>query len=244
MGVLLGLIGSGLMYGMLLYTARKWFPFLSFLGNMQFWMRVHVICGLIGPLFILLHGELQLPSGFIGIGFWCMILVALSGFFGRYLFGYFPQTAHGLRVDLQAAQQRLASLRAQLVTETRDAGTKAVGKAVRLVKNFEFEPRSVGELIILDAEVRRRADLVRIMLHRSGIGRKARRRAERTLLEQLSMRRNLAGWDVARRLLRYWNLFHQPLAIAMYFISTIHIFNAVFFGGVLTTSYQAVFGAN
>ncbi len=106
-GLLVGFIGTGLMTIMLLYTVRKWLPFVSFMGSMQFWMRVHVICGLLGPLFIVLHGGVKLPSGFIGIGFWCMTLVALSGFFGRYLFGYFPQTAQGLRVDIKAAQQRL-----------------------------------------------------------------------------------------------------------------------------------------
>lgn len=230
-GVLLGLIGTGLMIVMWLYTARKWLPFTTFMGNMQFWMRVHVVCGLLGPLFIVLHGGLHMPSGFIGIGFWCMVLVALSGFFGRYLFGYFPQTAQGLRVDIGAAQERLIELRAQLVADTREATVEAVGRAVRLVKNFDFEPQSIGELIILDAETRRRAELVRIMLHRAGIPRSARRKAESTLLEQLSMRRNLAGWDVARKLLRYWNLFHQPLAIAMYLISAVHITNAIVFGG-------------
>ena len=237
-GVLLGFVGTSLMLIMLLYSVRKWIPLLGFLGNMQFWMRVHVLCGLIGPLFILLHGGVKLPSGFIGIGFWCMVLVALSGFFGRYLFGYFPQTAQGLRTDLQAAQARLTDLRAQLVTETRDAAVESVGRAVKLVKNFEYEPQSIGELVILDAEVRRRADLVRIMLHRAGVEGRVRRRAEATLLEQLNMRRNLAGWDVARRLLRYWNLFHQPLALAMYVIATVHIGNAIVFGGVL----QKLFG--
>jgi len=234
-GLLLGLIGTALMTVMLLYSVRKWLPFVSFLGHMQFWMRVHVVCGLVGPLFIVLHGGVKTPAGFIGIGFWCMVLVAGSGFFGRYLFGYFPQTAHGLRVDLAAAQKRLTELRAQLVAETRDAAVEKVGRAVRLVKEFDFEPRSLGELVVLDAEVRRRADLVRIMLRRAQIEPRARRRAESTLLEQLAMRRNLAGWNVARRLLRYWNLFHQPLAIAMYLISAIHIANAVVFGGAVAT---------
>ena len=196
---------------------------------------MHVICGLLGPLFIVLHGGMTLPDGFTGIGFWCMVLVAVSGFFGRYLFGYFPQTAHDLRGNLQQAQERLSKLRAQLVAETRDATVEAVGKAVKLVKNFEFEPQSIGELIILDAEVRRRADLVRIMLHRAKLERPARRRAESTLLEQLAMRRSLAGWEVARKLLRYWNLFHQPLAIAMYLIVVVHILYAVVFGGVIAT---------
>ncbi len=234
-GIVHGLIGTALMILLLLYSVRKWLPFLAFMGNMQFWMQVHVVAGLLGPAFIVLHGGFTWPRGFVGIGFWCMVLVALSGFFGRYLFGYFPSATEGLRVDLQAAQKTLTDLRAEMVALTRDVSHDAVGKAVRLVKNLDFEPRSIGELVILDAEVRRRADLVRIMLHRAELPEASRVSAESALTAQLDLRRSLAGWNVARRLLRYWNLFHQPLALAMYLISAVHIFNAFVFGGVLTT---------
>ncbi len=232
-GVLLGFAGSGMLLFVLLYSVRKWIPLLAGLGQLPFWMNVHVLCGLLGPLLIVLHGGVKIPRGFVAIGFWCMVLVAGSGFFGRYLFGYFPQTAQGIRTTLGAAQARLTELRAQLVADTQQAAVQAVGRAVRLVKDFEYEPQSIGELVILDAEVRRRADRVRILLHRAGLEPAARRSAEATLLEQLTLRRNLAGFDVARRLLRYWNLFHQPLALAMYLIAAVHIVNAIVFGGVL-----------
>lgn len=235
-GLLVGIVGTGLMTVLLLYSVRKWIPFLEFMGTSQFWMRFHMLCGLLGPLFILVHGGLKLPSGFIGIGFWCMVLVAVSGFFGRYLFGYFPATAAGLRLDLEAEQRRLADLRARLVAETQDAGvSEQVGTAMRLARDVYFEPRSLGELVVLDADVRRRADLIRIMLHRAGLPSDARVRAERTLLQQLATRRNMAGFEVARKFLRYWNLFHQPLALAMYLIVIVHILNAFLFGGVIPT---------
>ena len=216
-GLWLGLVGSGLMLMLLVYSLRKWVPSLKFLGEMQFWMSIHVMAGLLGPSFIVLHGAFNpFPHGSIGIGFWCMVFVAFSGFFGRYLFGFFPSTAHGLQVDLRAAKKQLTDLRAELVAQTRDVSHDGIGKAVRLVKNFDYEPRSIGGLVILDAEVRRRTDLVRIMLHRADMADEVRGRAEQALTAQLNLNRSVAGWIVARRLLRYWNLFHQPLAIAMY----------------------------
>jgi hypothetical protein len=239
-GLLLGITGTGLMVIMLLYSVRKWMPFLSFMGSNQFWMRFHMVCGILGPVYILLHAEMKFPSGFIAIGFWCMVFVAFSGFFGRYLFGYFPATAADLKLDLQEAQKRLNELRAQLVSDTRDATSAQVAEAVRLARDINFEPRTLGELIVLDADVRRRADLIKIMLFRSGIEPAARRKAESTLIEQLELRRSMAGFDVARRLLRYWNLFHQPLAVAMYIIITIHILNAIILGGSLAVLFGAV----
>jgi hypothetical protein len=240
-GLLLGIVGTFLMHVMLLYTVRKWLPLTGFMGGSQFWMRFHMLCGLLGPLYIVLHGEIKLPTGFIAIGFWCMVLVAISGFFGRYLFGYFPAAAQDLKLDLQQAQRRLSELRAQLVADTRDATGGHIQQAVALAKNLEFEPQSLGELIVLDADVRRRVDLIRIMLHRAKLPKEARRRAETTLVEQLFLRRSMAGFDTARRMLRYWNLFHQPLAIAMYLIVWIHIGYALFYGGSLGT-LLSVFG--
>jgi hypothetical protein len=230
-GLLLGIVGTGLMTMLLLYSVRKWLPFMSFMGSSQFWMRFHLTAGLLGPLFIVLHGEIKRPTGFIAIGFWCMVFVAVSGFFGRYLFGYFPQAAADLKLDVDKAQRELGELRARLVDDTRDARNAQLAKAVALTKDLHFEPRTLGELIVLDADVRRRIELVRALLYRARLQPAARKRAESTLVQQLLLRRNMAGFDVARRLLRYWNLFHQPLALAMYLIVIVHILNAIVFGG-------------
>ncbi|MEQ1568952.1 MAG: hypothetical protein ABMA64_25160 [Myxococcota bacterium] len=230
-GLLLGIVGASLMVVLLMYSVRKWVPFLGFLGSSQFWMRFHLVCGLLGPAYILLHAELKPPSGFVAIGFWCMVLVALSGFFGRYLFGYFPQTAADMKLDLETSHRRIGELKAQLVAETRDAKGAKLSGAVALAGDLRFEPRTLGELMVLDADVRRRTELVKILLFRAGLPADVRKRAEKLLVAQLQLRRTMAGYDVARRLLRYWNLFHQPLALAMYLIMIVHILNAVIFGG-------------
>ncbi|MEQ1569791.1 MAG: hypothetical protein ABMA64_29415 [Myxococcota bacterium] len=235
LGLYLGIVGTGLMLFVLLYSARKWLPLPAFFGTSQFWMRFHQICGVLGPVFIVLHAELRLPYGFIGVGFWCMVLVAASGFFGRYLFGYFPASATDRKLNLQDAMQRLTELREQLVADTRDSDSNCVADAVALARDFDLEPQTIGELVVLDTEIRRRREMIRALLHRAGLTGEAYQRAEGTLLEQLSLRRSMAGFDAARRLLRFWNLLHQPLAFAMYAIVLLHILNAVFFGGVIAT---------
>ncbi|MEQ1501862.1 MAG: hypothetical protein ABMB14_06510 [Myxococcota bacterium] len=239
-GLLLGMVGAGLMTMILLYSVRKWLPLTAFMGTTRFWMRFHLVCGLLGPLFIVLHGAFIMPSGFIGVGFWVMLLVAASGFFGRYLFGYFPATASDRRVDFEEAQLRLADLRAQLVADTRSAQSSHVSEAVCLARDAELEATTLVGLVVLDAEVRRRCDLIQVLLHRAGLEPDVRRRAEATLIEQLSLRREIAGFDVARRLLRFWNLLHQPLALAMYAIAALHILNAVLFGGVVPVLLRAL----
>lgn len=235
-GLLAGFIGTFLMIIMLLYSVRKWLNFLAFmdfLGSMQWWLRFHIVCGIMGPIFIILHGAFKWPTGSVGVAFWCMVLVALSGIFGRYLFGHFPKAAAGKRVDLDVARESLTDLRAQLVAETMDARAEQVGEAVTVARELYDEPSTLVGLLMLDAEVRRRIDRVRVLLFRAELPKGVHKRARRTLVAQLRMKRSLASWQVAHRLFRYWHLFHQPLAIAMYLIAAIHIFNALVFGGVI-----------
>lgn len=237
-GLLNGILGTVLMVIMMLYSVRKWMNFLAwmeFLGSMQWWLRFHMVCGVMGPVFIILHGAMKMPSGSVGVAFWCMILVSLSGLFGRYLFGHFPKAAAGRRLDLQFARESLSELRAQLVAETRDTTGAQVGEAVVLAREVDDEPRTFVGLLMLDLEIRRRIDIVKVLLHRAHLPREVHDRARKTLVAQLHMKRSLASWEVARRLFRYWHLFHQPLALAMYMIAVIHIFNAVMFGGVFQT---------
>lgn len=237
LGLTLGLIGTALMVALLLYSARKWIPALAFMGSSRSWMTFHFVCGMIAPLFIVLHSALQWPSGFIAIGFWCMVLVSLSGIFGRHLFGYFPQGAANLQQDLSRRKKELDEVRTQLVATTAGKPAEQVARAVSLAMELDIEPRTLGELVVLDAESRHRTDVIRILLHRARLPATLRERAERTLVEQLDLRRRRAGFDVARRLLRYWNLLHQPLALAMYLIIAVHILNAVIFGGSLTVLF-------
>lgn len=239
-GLLAGLLGTFLMVVMMLYSVRKWLNFLAFMefvGSMQWWLRFHIVCGIMGPVFIILHGAMKMPTGAVGIAFWCMILVSGSGIFGRYLFGHFPRAAAGRRMDLAAARESLTDLRAQLVAETRDAGDERIGEAILMARSLEDEPSTFVGLVMLDAEVRRRADVVKALLWRAGLPSGVYARARNTLVRQLKMKRSLASWEVARRLFKYWHIFHQPLAIAMYFLATIHIFNALLFGGVMKTLF-------
>lgn len=236
-GLLLGIVGSALMVFLLMYSARKWLRFLSFMGTSRTWMTFHFVCGMIGPLFIALHAEMKWPTGFIGVGFWCMVFVSFSGVFGRHLFGYFPQSAENAQQDLTARSKELAEVRTQLVALTDGKSADQVARAVSLAMDLELEPRTLGELIVLDAEARHRVDVIRILLYRARLPAAVRERAERALVQQLGLRQRRAGFDVARRLLRFWNLFHQPLAFAMYLIALVHILNAIVFGGSLTVLF-------
>lgn len=233
-GLLLAVVGTSLMLVMLLYSVRKVLGTVEVLGPPTWWLRFHMVCGIMGPVFIVMHSGFEVvPTGIVSIGYWCMILVSVSGIFGRYLFGHFPAAAASRRLDLQFAEQRLGELRATLVAETSEAEAERIGEALRLVRDLHDEPRTLLGLLLLDIEVSRRAELVRLHLHKAKLSPKVRRRIANLLVGQLHTKKSIASWEVARRLFRYWHLFHQPLALAMYGIAGWHILTAIAFGGVL-----------
>jgi hypothetical protein len=232
-GVLLGTIGTGLMVAMLSYTVRKFLGNVSWLGAPVWWLRFHILCGVFGPIYIVLHAGLLPPWGLVAVGFWCMLLVALSGGFGRYVYGHFPKTAAGRAMDEKAARSALAELRARLVAETASADGARIGAAVALARDLDVQVRSIPGWLWLDFEVRRRGRRVRALLSESGLSGTSLRTASRTLEDQLRLRRNVAAWDVSKRMFKYWHLFHEPLAKAMYLIAAVHVLNAILFGGAL-----------
>ncbi len=233
LGVGLGFLGTTLMVLMLTYSLRKRWVNVQWLGPVPAWLRFHIICGVMGPIFILLHAGLMLPTGIDGVAMGCMVLVALSGVFGRYVYGLFPKTAFGLAAGLDESRGRLARLRSELVAQTQGQGA-AIGEAVRLSRDFEREATSLLSLFSLDLEVRRRRRRIGNLLHSAGLEGVDFEQAHQLLTDQLKMKRSLETWGISQRVFRYWHLFHLPLAKAMYAIVFLHITKALF----LTASWQ------
>ncbi len=230
-GLWLGVLGTALMGIMLVYSVRKAARRVRWLGPVPAWLRFHIICGVMGPVFIVLHDGLLMPRGVIAVGFWCMVLVALSGGFGRYVYGFFPRNAAGLVEDLDVAREDLAVLRAELVAATAGVESDAIGRAVALARDLE-RPRSALGLVPLSWETHRRARAIRGLLRDAALAPEVRARATHALVGQVRLARSLATWEVAGRLLRYWHLFHLPLAKAMYAIVALHVLTALLFGGL------------
>jgi hypothetical protein len=229
-GLWLGVLGTGLMLIMHLYTLRKWFIGATWMGPIDQWLRFHIVCGVMGPAFIVAHAGFQLPTGMIAVGLWCMVLVALSGVFGRYVFGFLPRMSSGRALAWDEALGELVTLRSDLVAATSDSRSHAIGEAVALVEGLDQEADSLVGLVKLQWEVRRRQHRARELLAEAGLPDAVQADAHAVLTSQLRLKRGLEASRVAHRLLRYWHLFHRPLAKAMYAIVVLHVVLALMFG--------------
>ena len=82
----LGLVGGLMMLALLLYPLRKHWGRLHNFGSLRAWFLVHLAFGIGGPLLILFHSGFRLHSFNASVAFWCMVMVALSGGMGRYVY--------------------------------------------------------------------------------------------------------------------------------------------------------------
>ena len=232
-GLVLGIVGTLLMTVMLLYSLRRWLVRVTWLGRLEKWLSFHIVCGVLGPIYILLHAGLKLPTGLIAVGFWCMVAVALSGVFGRYVYGFLPRLANGSAVAVDQALGRLTDLRAELVLATADSRSHAIGEAVQAIQDLDGHAERLTDLWRLRRQVQDVRSRVRGLLAEADLDPVVHTIATRALEDQLRLRQGLGASRVALRMFRYWHLFHRPLASAMYVIVAVHVLLAVAFGGSL-----------
>ncbi len=85
-GYYLGIIGVVLMLLLAVYPVRKRIRALAFLGSNKFWFRLHIVFGVVGPVFVIFHTNYDLGSLNSQVALFSMIIVALSGIAGRYIY--------------------------------------------------------------------------------------------------------------------------------------------------------------
>lgn len=101
-GYWLGVVGASMMVILFLYPMRKHFKFAKNWGRLKWWFVVHMILGVGGPLLILLHSTFRVGSLNAAIALYSMIIVALSGVIGRFIYA---RVNRGLRSEQTSFQE-------------------------------------------------------------------------------------------------------------------------------------------
>lgn len=218
-GVVFGAAGLAMMTVMHVYSARKRLKPLHGLGPLKRWLDFHILLGVFGPLFVVLHSSFKV-GGLVAVSFWAMVAVALSGVAGRYLYRQIPRTRAGEALSLAETQ-----------ATARDLGR-------RLQEDFGLD----ASVLAPAAEKPRRRGLLRALAHvlwqdLSGAQRR-RLRAEtealalpakdlrevRAVLAQKgALDRRIALWDELHGLFDWWHVVHKPFAIVMYVFVVVHV---------------------
>ena len=236
-GYWLGIVGGSLMLVLALYPARKRLPGLTFLGNVPFWFRTHMVLGIVGPLLILYHSNFSLGATNSNAALIAMLLVAGSGVFGRYFytrihFGLYGRKAS--RAEMQAAADELREKVAGSrfvpdLLQLLDAADRSLlawkgGKASLLIRppfvtarmlwhRWRITRRATAEL----AEAARQSPVLREQheVFARAVKRYIRRRLEAT--------RRVAEFESYERLFSLWHLLHLPLFFMLLIAGIVHV---------------------
>ncbi len=229
LGLLFGIAGASMMVVMLAYSLRKRVRLLRRLGPVGVWLDYHILLGVFGPLFVLLHSSFKV-GGLVALSFWSMVLVASSGVLGRFLYRQIPRTSAGdelTQAEVEAEDARLAK---RLSLEL-GLSEQQIGELEALALDRMRRRNAVvllGSLLIGPLLLRRR--LTRRWKELTGESR-LRRDVRKLVERKVKLHLRLALWDRVRQLFHYWHVFHKPFALLMYLFMAVHI------GVALMTGY-------
>ncbi|MBI4950132.1 MAG: hypothetical protein HY955_08320 [Deltaproteobacteria bacterium] len=223
--LLFGWIGSAMMLLMMVYTLRKRGGLLGRLGSMRIWLNGHMFLGVMGPVLIVFHTTFKF-NGIIGTSFWCMVVTAVFGVLGRYIYLQIPRSMTGAELKEKDIERLITGLEAEI--DLRSKGLKA-GAFLSEITSPE-KAQSIGPVKALlymmwnDTANRLKVRRIKRELKRDYELPPRVRDALGTLLSRKSAlirKRNFLA--TSQRLLHYWHVLHIPLAIVMFLIMFVHI---------------------
>ncbi len=132
LGYALGIAGLSGMALLLTYSVRKRARLLQRFGPARYWFEIHMLLGIVGPLAILFHANFQVRSVNAGVALASMIVVASSGFIGRFAYARVHHGLFGHRESLVEVSARADESRSAL-----HAALRAAPGVEACVREFE-----------------------------------------------------------------------------------------------------------
>ena len=219
LGLPFGVAGLLMMTVMHVYSARKRWRWMRSLGALRNWLNGHILLGIVGPLFVVLHSSFKV-GGLIAISFWSMVAVALSGIFGRYLYLQIPRTRAGEELTLADVERQDRDLTRRLKEEfgADDAYLAEVERASAPPPNRGLI--AVLLALLLEDMGLRGGGRVPVL---AGVPPSVARKLRQIVAQKRTLRRRIVLWDAIHRLFHHWHVIHKPFAIVMYLFAIIHV---------------------
>jgi len=206
----------------------------SWMGQVRKWLDVHIVVGLTLPIIGAVHAGWRF-DGVIGLGYWAMLVVALSGVVGRYVYVRIPRNRSGLELGAED----LAQQRRQLLLELTDV----TGLEMDVVKStLAAEPAPTDSLGLIPSLMRMVQDDFRrrraghelqkkwAALEGAEVDRKKLRGISRLARQQMALTQQARLLGETQKVFRHWHTFHRPFALTALLAVTIHVAVVVWTG--------------
>jgi hypothetical protein len=234
LGLIYGIAGASMMVIMLIYTVRKRTRVLGQRPRLRSYLNFHIYLGIMGPLLVTLHTSFKV-NGLVAISYWSMIAVALSGFFGRFLYQQIPRNINDQELSLKQIEDSIQRTSVEL--KERGKIYEDANNALNSLLNKVYSRGRKGAISAI---------LYLMILNvfspylRSKFRRKVRRiipiktvqynELFKIARRQSILRMQLSILSDVQKMFHYWHVIHKPFAIIMYIIMVIHIGVALWTG--------------
>jgi hypothetical protein len=237
-GYNLGLVGGLMMVTLLVYPIRKRSGSYDRFGKMESWFKFHMVIGITGPLLVLFHTTFRTGSMNAAVALYSMLLVALSGVAGRFIYRHIHRGMYGQRLTLDDAIADLGACAANMGSvfslqpdiESRllafndyafDQESSSLSslwkfltlrwKSLRLAKAVRFDAKNALRKLWKQEGGSRRELILNYQLARAHID---------EYLEAVVKASQLSIWE---RLFSYWHIIHVPFIYLLVFSGVVHV---------------------
>ena len=217
-----GYVGTALMVLSMAYLLQRRFGWFKATASNQFWLDVHLMTGIVGPLFVVLHSAMRLTT-WVSIPFWSMVAVVISGVIGRYLYTLVP--AMSSKHDLAVLDHRRA------ITELSREHPQAGDLAYQIMEDANVRSERAWNINLVGLLFWVLIDDVRHVWLRWSYRRRLRTVAPRHVARQIARRVDRVVFlerrnELAPRskaLLKSWKKVHIPFSVVLLVTMLLHI---------------------
>jgi len=235
-GLKLGVLGTVLFFIIFLYALRKVIPWLGRWGTARHWMDFHVIAGITAPIVIAFHASFKF-HGIAGIAFWIMVVVAISGFIGRYLYAQIPRSLNAAELSLNELQVNEGQLAVALLDQS-IYSEEELSRVLDMPSAAHIRRigplLAIGEMIALD--VRRPLQIAGLRRASCGFAKKLVsaggllssgnpevEHVVRLVRQKASLSKRVVFLDQSQRIFHLWHVIHRPFSYAFAVLAIVHI---------------------
>lgn len=232
-GYFLGILGGSLMLVLLLYPISKRVKILTRWIPTRYWFGVHMLFGIIGPTLILFHSNFKLGSTNSSIALFSMLLVAASGFVGRYFYSHIHHGLYGSRISLNELKKETENNHTELLSlyaMDEQLNTRLQSMEKKVLLPYTNLLTSLLHVMSLAINAQRLKVKVIHLINDSY----KKNNENKTLPDSKAViksvnrytlaLRQTAAFKVYERLFSLWHVFHLPFFIMMILTAITHIF--------------------
>ena len=227
----IGFLAALFMFLLWVYIIRKRWNRLRGIGRLSQWLKYHMWFGIVAPLLAGYHAAFKF-EGLIGVMYWAMIAVMLSGIIGRYLYGHIPRRRDGHEMSMEQINTEKAAKLRELQMEfgiASDDIARLQSMAPQISGMGTI--KSIYYLLIFDLKRRFQIrDLMQDFEIKYGASQQDLTFFKATIEKQLIMSQRTIVLDAVSNVFHWWHVIHKPFAYAIFLVLTLHIVLTMSFG--------------